>query len=51
MMETTERPGWIGDRCTVGSSPPLPSSPLRCEEMRKRHRPEAAAGSSEEITA
>ena len=45
MMETTERPGRIGDRCTVGSSP------LPREQMRKRHRPEAAAGSSEEITA
>jgi len=46
MMEPTERPGRIGDRCTVG-----PSSPLPREEMRKRHRPEAAAGSGEEITA
>ena len=51
MMEAAERPGWIGDCFTVGSSPLLPSSPLPCQKMRKRHRPEATAGSSEEITA
>ena len=51
MMEPTERPGRIGKRCTVGSSPHFPSSPLPREKMRKRHRPEAAAGSGEEITA
>jgi hypothetical protein len=51
MMEPTERPGRAGDRCTVGSSPLLPASPLPREKMRKRHRPEATTGSSEEITA
>ncbi len=46
MMEPTERPGRIDDRCTVGLSSPLPR-----EKMRKRNRSETATGSSEEITA
>jgi hypothetical protein len=50
-MEPTERPGRIGSRRSIGSSPLLPSSPLPRQKMRERHPPEAATGSGKEITA